>query len=1289
MKLGKKLNYLTTRIIPLLAFAAFIQIFSSCTDLFSSVISLVDDSSTSESSAETTVTTVPLGQEKTISVNLGFNSSRTAHPSTVSSLYWIITASNGNESRTVNGDGSSFTLTLVSGYSWTINATGKTSVASSETILKGSTTVDLTNGIVPASIDIAILPVSGVGTGSIDLSVSSSLTGAASLQACLINVDNSFSSANITGDASGWKYTRSNIASGVYELEFFVFDSSSNCIGSTTQTVQVWGGLTTDTWYTTDGSSTSTGQTTLTISSAQTSFFVTSGYSGVSTGSMTTPYSTLTDALARCTDSTKTYVFYISGAFSENINTQDINITIRGINGADTDKITGTGSGSVITSGGSLTLKNITVTGGSATNGGGIYFSGTTLTLENSTITANTATTCGGGIYMYAGTLNMASGLISYNSTISDSDTSQGGGGICLESGTTFTITSGTISENSATRGGGIHANGATVNLAGGTISTNTASSGGGVYLNASSTLNISRGTVGGSTESANTASYGAGVFSYVSTVNMSGGSVSYNQGTGLFINYSSTFKLTNGSITSNAIYLENNTSGSPYITLAGTLTNTIPIEIELKTYESNYEVLKPTASDTNRYVYKAIANNRFSISDTSYALTYNSSGYGILAAESEQITLYVSSTTGDDSYAGTQAAPLATIGQAITNGTTSYTSTTIVLLDNISLTSECTIPSGKTVTLQKDTADVTIDGNSSTRHFTINGGTLVLTDGITLQNGANTSGSGGSINILLGGVFDMRGGQIVSCSALTYGGAIYNEDGSIIMSGGTIGGSTENANTAANGGGAIFIHVSTFVSTLSGGTISYNTATGADNTDGGGGIYVMGSLNIEGCSISNNSSVSNGGGIFASNTATVNFTSGSITNNTATSNGGGVYSTSTFTHKNGAVISGNTATSWGGGVYVGGGSYTLEGSIDANTANYGGGVYIEDGNFNLSNNGIISNNTATYGGGIFYVATNTSSTLTLSAGSVTGNTADTNAGIYHCGNSLNILGSPKVSSNTLTDGTTPCNLDISSGKTINVTGKLTTDAQIGITASTGTFTSGYTSSGNTDAPSTFFTADNSIYEIDLSDDGNEAAIIRSSSVTYTTLSDAKSGIPSLADTTCNITLTGTIATTDITTLGSTIKSISESANVTVNLDLSGATLSELDDSTFDGCTYLTSLTLPDTSITSLPDSFICSTGISSFTIPSSVTTIEASVFYGCANLTSITIPANVTLIYPQAFASCTNLSSVIFTDTVNWGTATSSAGINKTTIEVTDSSVNATNLKQSTATWGSLYLLK
>ncbi len=154
--------------------------------------------------------------------------------------------------------------------------------------------------------------------------------------------------------------------------------------------------------------------------------------------------------------------------------------------------LTGSGTGSVITvkEGAKLTLCDCQGTGivtGGTGNGVGIMV-------------------YGGGVYV-----SKNSSFIMTGGKISD-NTAAYGAGVYVAENSTFTMTGGTISNNTAEGyGGGVHVTSSIFIMTRGTIEGNTAKSGGtGVYVNQSGTFRMSGGTIEGNTASAG---YGGGVF--------------------------------------------------------------------------------------------------------------------------------------------------------------------------------------------------------------------------------------------------------------------------------------------------------------------------------------------------------------------------------------------------------------------------------------------------------------------------------------------------------------------------------------------------------------------------------------------------------------------------------------------------------------------------------------------------------------------------------------------------------------------------------------------------------
>ena len=85
----------------------------------------------------------------------------------------------------------------------------------------------------------------------------------------------------------------------------------------------------------------------------------------------------------------------------------------------------------------------------------------------------------------------------------------------------------------------------------------------------------------------------------------------------------------------------------------------------------------------------------------------------------------------------------------------------------------------------------------------------------------------------------------------------------------------------------------------------------------------------------------------------------------------------------------------------------------------------------------------------------------------------------------------------------------------------------------------------------------------------------------------------------------------------------------------------KLGDYVFNGCSGLTSLTLPS-SVTKIGCYALSNCiGLTSLTLPSSVTEIGEGAFLNCRGLTNFTIPSSVTAIGSRAFNDCSGLTSI------------------------------------------------
>lgn len=151
-----------------------------------------------------------------------------------------------------------------------------------------------------------------------------------------------------------------------------------------------------------------------------------------------------------------------------------------------------------------------------------------------------------------------------------------------------------------------------------------------------------------------------------------------------------------------------------------------------------------------------------------------------------------------------------------------------------------------------------------------------------------------------------------------------------------------------------------------------------------GGGIYNIGTLNLNGGTISDNEA-SNGGGIYGYSSGSLTVNDGSISGNKATSNGGGgIYLDACGMDFENGSVTGNTSSNYGGGIYVTNSAEVIfaDGTISGNSAKFGGGLYIDSGLFTLGG-GTISGNTAKSGAGVYV-----KSKFVMKGGTVVNNTS-------------------------------------------------------------------------------------------------------------------------------------------------------------------------------------------------------------------------------------------------------------------------------------------------------------
>ena len=421
-----------------------------------------------------------------------------------------------------------------------------------------------------------------------------------------------------------------------------------------------------------------------------------------------------------------------------------------------------------IRSGAKVTMEDITIDGNNIAGASSAVYinSGTSFTMKSGTIKNNTARGNGGGVCNYGETFTMIGGTISGNSA------SAGGG---LYNGGPFTMIGGEISKNTASdNGGGVYSYNDTFTMNGGTISENTTkASGGGIYN--SGTFDMIKGTISGNKAE----SYSGGI-SNQSIFTMSGGAItgnSSNKESG-GVGNAGTFTMTGGVISENSA--EEHGGGIKNI---GTLNI------------SGGEILKNTASSKGGGVY--INGGTFTIKS------------GIISGNN--------ANDGGGVYGNNLIETFTMDGGTISENTAGAGG-------GVYYYGSFTMNSG---TIKNNKAGYAGGVYNHSGKFTMNGGEI--------KENKSSNSSGGVYNY--NDTFTMNGGVISKNTAATEGGGVYNHIGMFNMNGGVI-----SENTAKDGGGVYNKHVGSSGSfKMTDGTITGNSASGE-----GSGVYNAGPFRVQ-----------------------------------------------------------------------------------------------------------------------------------------------------------------------------------------------------------------------------------------------------------------------------------------------------------------------------------------------------------------------------------------------------------------------------------------------------------
>ena len=626
------------------------------------------------------------------------------------------------------------------------------------------------------------------------------------------------------------------------------------------------------------------------------------------------------------------------------------------------------GGGGIFNNGGDLDISGVAninqnKAAGVSGSGGGILTTSGTITIDDINMLSNIANRAGGGIEIIDGTIDMKDGELMNNrfdkanpgngggihvsgiatvnlegGIIGSSVANNTGGGLWNQAGSTMNIKFTWIINNSAfgAGGGGIYNNGGDINIfEKSRIVTNRArgaSGSGGALLSVDGNISIKDSRVSGNT--ANRA--GGGVEILAGQIDISDSRIYDNgidenpkPGNGGFLHVTgeATVTSTRDSIYNNSATNEGgafwNGSGTMTInssTLYGNVAkgNTVADPLEIKGGGAIF------ANDNGTLVITEGTKI-----DGNFATGEGGSGGGILMAVNSILTI-----------TGTEDNPV-----LITNNAANRAGGGI--------------------------EDWSLDGTTSMLDYVDFHGNSAGAD-IDGFTATAAPGNGGAIHITGPGTLEINNTNATGNLAAAEGGAFWNNKGTMTVYYGVFDKNMASGTDATNGGGALFNNGGTMNIWYS--DITDNEANGASGSGGGIQNVDGGSLTVNTTIISGNMAMRAGGGIEDNSsmmTGTVRLKDVTLDGNStgsAPGNGGAFHITG-----NGnawvetSTVSNNTAVNEGGGLWNGAGTMRiLTSTISGNSsAGDGGGVYNLAGAAIVSASTVVSNQAASMGGGI------------------------------------------------------------------------------------------------------------------------------------------------------------------------------------------------------------------------------------------------------------------------------------------------------------------------------------
>ncbi|MGB3798338.1 MAG: hypothetical protein WA952_00915, partial [Lewinella sp.] len=630
-------------------------------------------------------------------------------------------------------------------------------------------------------------------------------------------------------------------------------------------------------------------------------------------------------------------------------------------------------------------MANNTALGRQGSGGAILNAPGGTLDISYSRINHNLANRAGGGIEDASGSGSMVT-IMESNINENIVYTAPGnGGGIHIGSDGDLMITGGSVDMNQAgAEGGGIWNGAGTLTVSNTVIRMNEAmgndadQGGGGLYNNGNGTIILMDSARVFNNKATGTSGSGGGILnnvgstltimdSYVSgnEANRAGGGIEDASGSG------SMFTITDSYVNKNIVYNAPGNGGGIHIGGDGSLTVDGGRVDENQAGAEGGGIWNNTGTLTvkgNASIFGNVAMG--DDADQGGGGLYNNGGGTIILSEDVQVL-------------ENKATGMAGSGGGILNNTDA----TLMIYDSRIADNEANRAGGGIE-----------DASGSGSEFTI------MNTKITGNVVFDAPGNGGGIHIGGNGSLTITGGFVDNNTAGAEGGGIWNNTGTLAVSGTNFRGNVALGDDADQGGGALYNNGGGVITLSDGVTIENNKATGIAGSGGGILNNIGATLTISDSRIALNEANRAGGGIedASGSGSVVTITETNINDNVvydAPGNGGGIHIGSDGDLLiTGGSVDMNKAGAEGGGIWNGAGTLTVSNTVVrmneamGDDADQGGGGLYNNGNGTIivKDNARILDNKATgtagSGGGIL---NNTGATLTIMDSDVSGNEAN------------------------------------------------------------------------------------------------------------------------------------------------------------------------------------------------------------------------------------------------------------------------------------------------------------